>query len=85
MPANQGHDPATTVPTPAPSPGATTTTLRAMARDAVEAAWHRATASGALPPLPEGTALDVAIERPANVEHGDLATSLALRLARTSL
>ncbi|OGO52350.1 MAG: arginine--tRNA ligase [Chloroflexi bacterium RBG_16_70_13] len=53
-----------------------------MARDAVEAAWHRATASGALPPLPEGTALDVAIERPANVEHGDLATSLALRLAR---
>jgi len=82
VPANQGHDPATTVPTPAPSPGATTTTLRAMARDAVEAAWHRATASGALPPLPEGTALDVAIERPANVEHGDLATSLALRLAR---
>ena len=82
MPANQGHDPATTVPTPAPSPGATTTTLRAMAQDAVEAAWHRATASGALPPLPEGTALDVAIERPANVEHGDLATSLALRLAR---
>jgi arginyl-tRNA synthetase len=53
-----------------------------MARASVEAAWWRAVASGALPPLPDATAAAVAIERPANAEHGDLATNLALRLAR---
>jgi arginyl-tRNA synthetase len=53
-----------------------------MARASVEAAWRRAVASGALPPLPDATAAAVAIERPANAEHGDLATNLALRLAR---
>ena len=53
-----------------------------MARASVEAAWRRAVASGALPPLPDATAAVVAIERPANAEHGDLATNLALRLAR---
>ena len=53
-----------------------------MARAAVEAAWRRAVASGALPPLPDTTAAAVTIERPANAEHGDLATNLALRLAR---
>ncbi|MEW5991911.1 MAG: arginine--tRNA ligase [Chloroflexota bacterium] len=53
-----------------------------MAQASVEAAWHRATAAGALPPLPEGTAASLTIERPANAEHGDFATNLALRLAR---
>ncbi|MCI0583339.1 MAG: arginine--tRNA ligase [Chloroflexi bacterium] len=53
-----------------------------MARASVEAAWRAATASAALPPLPDGSAAEVTIERPANPEHGDLATNLALRLAR---
>jgi arginyl-tRNA synthetase len=53
-----------------------------MARAAVEAAWRRAEASGALPPRPAEVAIAVTIERPANPEHGDLATNLALRLTR---
>ncbi|TAK02024.1 MAG: arginine--tRNA ligase [Chloroflexota bacterium] len=57
-------------------------TLRAQARRSVEAAWRQATTSGALPPMPDGTVADVTIERPANPEHGDFATNLALRLAR---
>src|SRR5262249_10964246 len=56
--------------------------LRTVARDAVAAAWDRAIASGALPALSEGERPPVEIERPANPEHGDLATSIALKLAR---
>jgi arginyl-tRNA synthetase len=57
--------------------------LRTQARRAVERAWARAIASGSLPAVPDGVALpDVDIERPAKPEHGDLATSLALKLAR---
>ena len=59
------------------------TSLRGRARDAVAAAWARAVASGALPAAPEGLTLPaVEIERPANAEHGDLATGLAMKLAR---
>jgi arginyl-tRNA synthetase len=65
-----------------PAAGPIRPTLRDMARVAVEAAWRRATETGALPPLPPGLRLAVGIERPANPEHGDLATNLALRLAR---
>ena len=57
--------------------------LRSRLRLAVEAALERAVAAGALPPLPEG-AMDAPVEvaRPARPEHGDLATNVALRLAR---
>ncbi|MFH1475855.1 MAG: arginine--tRNA ligase [Chloroflexota bacterium] len=63
------------------SPGPTT--LRARARAAIAAAWEAAVASGALPAAPEGVELPVVeVERPTIAEHGDLATSLAMKLAR---
>ncbi|HSW42088.1 MAG TPA: arginine--tRNA ligase, partial [Patescibacteria group bacterium] len=56
---------------------------RQRVRDAVAAAWARAVASGALPAVPAGAGLPpVEVERPARPEHGDLATGLALKLAR---
>ena len=61
---------------PAPS-------LRDQARRAIERALARAIASGDLPALAEGPdAPAVEVERPAQPEHGDLATSVALKLAR---
>jgi len=57
-------------------------TLRARARDAVRRALDRAIDSGALPDASEARAADVEVSRPANPEHGDLATNLALRLAK---
>ncbi len=66
--------------------------VRALVRRAVERAWERAVASGALPAPPIGRVLpalqagdgppSIEVERPANPEHGDLATNLAMRLAR---
>ncbi len=57
--------------------------IRERARAAVVAAWERAVASGALPSAPEGVELPaVEVERPAKPEHGDLASSLAMKLAR---
>jgi arginyl-tRNA synthetase len=57
--------------------------LRTTARAAVERAWRRATETGS---LPEGTSdADqplVEVSRPSKPEHGDLATNLALKLAR---
>ena len=59
------------------------TSLRARARDAVAAAWARAVASGSLPAASGAMELPaVEIERPANPDHGDLATGLAMKLAR---
>jgi len=56
---------------------------RERARLAVERAWGRAVASGALPAAPDGVELPpVEVERPAKPEHGDLATGLAMKLAR---
>ncbi len=64
-------------PLPSPAPP------RARVRDAVAGAWTRAVASGALPSAPDGVELPgVDVERPAKPEHGDLATSLAMKLAR---
>jgi len=57
-------------------------TLRDDARVAIEAAWARAARAGRLPAGPEAVDVTVDVERPANAEHGDLATNLALRLAR---
>jgi arginyl-tRNA synthetase len=52
-------------------------------RDAITRAWKRAGASGALPAAPEGVELPgVEVERPSHPEHGDFATSLAMKLAR---
>jgi arginyl-tRNA synthetase len=57
-------------------------TLRAQARDAVARGLERAIDSGGLPDAPEARTAAVEVTRPANPEHGDLATNLALRLAR---
>jgi len=57
--------------------------IRSQVRHAVERAWQRAIERGALPSLAgdaEPPTIDV--ERPANPEHGDLASNLAMKLAR---
>jgi arginyl-tRNA synthetase len=59
-----------------------TRTLRAEARDAVRRGFEQAIESGALPDVAEARAAGIEVSRPANAEHGDLATNLALRLAR---
>ena len=65
------------------SPGLPPTlTIRDAARAAIERAWVEAARSGALPAGPDGVDVSVEVERPAKPEHGDLATSLPLRLAR---
>jgi arginyl-tRNA synthetase len=56
--------------------------IRARARAAVERAWERAVAAGALPALADDERPPVEIERPAKPEHGDFASNLAMRLAR---
>jgi arginyl-tRNA synthetase len=57
--------------------------LRARVRDAIAVGWERAVASGALPAAPEGVELQgVEVERPANPEHGDFSSNLAMKLAR---
>src|ERR1043165_5634582 len=56
--------------------------LRAAAGAAVCAALDRAIATGRLPEAPEARAATVEVSRPANPEHGDLASNVALRLAR---
>ena len=56
--------------------------LRSRARVALEAAWARATAAGALPYVDLIARPAIEIERPANPEHGDLASNLAMKLAR---
>ncbi len=56
--------------------------LRSRARAALEAAWERATAAGALPPVAAIERPAIEIERPANPEHGDLSSNLAMKLAR---
>ena len=56
--------------------------LRAQARAGVERAWARAIAAEELPAIPDDQRPSVDIERPANPEHGDFASNLAMRLAR---
>ncbi|MEI8334534.1 MAG: arginine--tRNA ligase [Chloroflexota bacterium] len=57
--------------------------VRALVRRAIERAWERAVAAGALPALPGGDEPPgIEAERPANPANGDLATNLAMRLAR---
>jgi arginyl-tRNA synthetase len=57
--------------------------LRHQAREAIEHAWASAVRSGTLPPVPPDADIPpVEIARPANPDHGDLASNLALKLAR---
>ncbi len=57
--------------------------IRTQVRDAIERAWATATETGGLPALAETDPRPtVEVERPANPEHGDLATNLAMKLAR---
>jgi arginyl-tRNA synthetase len=56
--------------------------IRSLVREAVSEAWQRAVTSGALPDLAAADRPDVDVERPANAEHGDFATNLAMKLAR---
>jgi arginyl-tRNA synthetase len=63
-----------------PEPGPA---LRTRVRRAVEEAWARAVAANRLPALDDPDAAPrVEIERPANPAYGDVATSVALKLAR---
>ena len=56
--------------------------IRDQVRTAIADAWHRAEADGALPVPTDGARPTVEIDRPSHPEHGDLATNLALKLAR---
>ena len=57
--------------------------LRSAVREAVERAWGEAVRSGALPALPADVETPlVEVARPANADHGDLSSNLALKLAR---
>jgi arginyl-tRNA synthetase len=55
--------------------------LRAAVAAALSRAWQRAVADGSLPDS-EGSPVDIEVSRPANPDHGDFATNVALRLAR---
>ena len=58
-------------------------TLRGQLRRAIERAWSRSIAAGDLPALADADAAGaVKVERPANPDHGDAATNLALKLAK---
>jgi arginyl-tRNA synthetase len=59
------------------------TPIRTQVRDAVRRAWDRAIADGTLPPLPDDVPRPpVEVEHPAEPEHGDFASNLAMKLAR---
>jgi arginyl-tRNA synthetase len=57
-------------------------TLRAEARHAVSAALERSIATGRLPDSPEARDVAIEVSRPSSPEHGDLASNVALRLAK---
>jgi arginyl-tRNA synthetase len=56
--------------------------IRDQVRAAIADAWQRAEADGALPLPADGARPTVEIDRPSHPEYGDLATNLALKLAR---
>jgi arginyl-tRNA synthetase len=64
-------------------PSTAASSVRGQVRAAIDRAWDRAVADGRLPAWPDDAvrpAIDV--ERPADPIHGDIATNLAMRLAR---
>jgi arginyl-tRNA synthetase len=64
------------------TPEARLPTLRTRAREEVRRALANAIASGPLPDVPATSDVVVEVSRPASPEHGDIASNLALRLAR---
>jgi arginyl-tRNA synthetase len=56
--------------------------LRTQVRHAIDRAWTRAIDDGALTALDDESRPPIEVERPANAEHGDFATNLAMKLAR---
>ena len=59
--------------------------IRARARAEIGRAWEAAVADGSLPALPpDAPPVAIEVERPSNPDHGDLATNLAMKLARPS-
>jgi arginyl-tRNA synthetase len=56
--------------------------LRTQLRDALDAAWRASAAGGGLPDIPDDARPAIEVEHPANPDHGDLASNLALKLAR---
>jgi len=56
--------------------------LRSQVRDAIERAWARGVDSGALPASTEAPLPPIELQRPADPEHGDFASNLAMKLAR---
>jgi arginyl-tRNA synthetase len=66
----------------APPDARSARTLRESARMAVREALARATEAGRLPASAESHDVAVEVSRPANPDHGDLASNVALRLAR---
>jgi arginyl-tRNA synthetase len=64
------------------SHGSPVLSVRTRVQGLIEEALRHAVESGALPELGPGQAPEVEVERPANPEHGDLATNLAMKLAR---
>jgi arginyl-tRNA synthetase len=57
--------------------------LRTQVREAIARAWDAAIESGGLPALPDEAARPgIEVEHPADPSHGDLATNLAMKLAR---
>jgi arginyl-tRNA synthetase len=57
--------------------------LRSRTAAAMDRAWARAVESGALPAMPaDVTPPALEVDRPGDPDHGDLATNLALKLAR---
>ena len=66
-----------------PEPAAAQPPIRSQVRTAVARAWARAFMSGNLPQIERDQPVPaVEVERPANPEHGDLATNLAMKLAK---
>jgi arginyl-tRNA synthetase len=56
--------------------------LRTQLRDALDAAWRASTESGGLPEIPYDARPAIEVDHPANPDHGDLASNLAMKLAR---
>ena len=56
--------------------------LRSQVREAIARAWDAAIDSGALEALPDETRPTIEVEHPADPAHGDLASNLAMKLAR---
>ncbi len=56
--------------------------VRSRIQAIIESAWTEADVQGSLPDVVAGERPQVEVERPGNPDHGDLATNLAMKLAR---